>query len=350
MSLITRCPACATLFRVVPDQLKVADGWVRCGQCAEVFDASDHFQPAFPDTPAKPAPVTEPAPVAAARDRPIDLLLDDAPAPAAEPDADPQDGSRLVPVDDAEPDIAEIVAQAADDTRWPWPPHEAEGIAFRADAADKDETSAPGAAPVPDPLIAPASAATFTAADAPAQAPSFVRQARRRAFWRSRGARAALSLLSLALAVLLLAQFALFHRDALASLQPDLTPLLERLCQPMGCRVGPPRQIEAIVIDGSTFSRLRPDAFRLGVTLRSRSIMALEMPALELTLTDADDRPVLRRVLLPADLGPDAPAVLLPGAEWSTLLTLGVNTGNATQGAGGLSGRIAGYRVLAFYP
>ncbi len=381
MSLITRCPACATLFRVVPDQLKVADGWVRCGQCAEVFDASDHFQPAFPDTPAEPALITEPAPLAAqaddapdvgadepglheldadlarelaaARHRPLDLLLDDAPKPAAEPGADPQDGNRLVPVDDAAPDIEEIVAQAADDTRWPWPPHEAEGIVFRAEAADKDETSGAQAALEPDPLVAPASAATLAASDAPGEAPSFVRQARRRAFWRSRGARAALSALSLALAVLLLAQFALYHRNALASLQPDLTPLRDRLCQPMGCRVGPPRQIEAIVIDGSTFSRLRPDAFRLGVTLRSRSIMALEMPALELTLTDADDRPLLRRVLLPADLGPDAPAVLLPGGEWSTMLTLGVSAGNASQGAGGvggLSGRIAGYRVLAFYP
>lgn len=40
MSFVTRCPACATHFRVVADQLKISDGWVRCGQCGEVFDAS----------------------------------------------------------------------------------------------------------------------------------------------------------------------------------------------------------------------------------------------------------------------------------------------------------------------
>ena len=40
MSLITRCPACETMFKVVPDQLRVSDGWVRCGQCDEIFDAS----------------------------------------------------------------------------------------------------------------------------------------------------------------------------------------------------------------------------------------------------------------------------------------------------------------------
>ena len=46
MSLITRCPACGTMFKVVPDQLKISDGWVRCGQCSEVFDASVHLQTA----------------------------------------------------------------------------------------------------------------------------------------------------------------------------------------------------------------------------------------------------------------------------------------------------------------
>jgi predicted Zn finger-like uncharacterized protein len=39
MSLVTRCTACGTLFKVVADQLKISQGWVRCGQCAHVFDA-----------------------------------------------------------------------------------------------------------------------------------------------------------------------------------------------------------------------------------------------------------------------------------------------------------------------
>ena len=40
MSLATRCPACATVFRVVQDQLRVSEGWVRCGRCGEVFNAA----------------------------------------------------------------------------------------------------------------------------------------------------------------------------------------------------------------------------------------------------------------------------------------------------------------------
>ena len=41
MSLATRCTACGTVFRIVEDQLRVSDGWVRCGRCAEIFDARE---------------------------------------------------------------------------------------------------------------------------------------------------------------------------------------------------------------------------------------------------------------------------------------------------------------------
>jgi predicted Zn finger-like uncharacterized protein len=39
MSLATSCPSCGTVFRVVQDQLKISEGWVRCGHCQEVFNA-----------------------------------------------------------------------------------------------------------------------------------------------------------------------------------------------------------------------------------------------------------------------------------------------------------------------
>jgi predicted Zn finger-like uncharacterized protein len=38
MSLVTRCPGCATAFRVLPDQLSARNGRVRCGKCGTVFD------------------------------------------------------------------------------------------------------------------------------------------------------------------------------------------------------------------------------------------------------------------------------------------------------------------------
>ncbi len=39
----TRCPSCKTVFRVVPDQLRVSEGWVRCGRCTHVFNAAENL-------------------------------------------------------------------------------------------------------------------------------------------------------------------------------------------------------------------------------------------------------------------------------------------------------------------
>ena len=63
MSLTTRCPACGTRFRVVADLLKISDGWVRCGHCSAVFDATLDLSEATDPTPAPlpPAAPTGPA-------------------------------------------------------------------------------------------------------------------------------------------------------------------------------------------------------------------------------------------------------------------------------------------------
>jgi len=68
MSLITSCPNCGTMFRVVPDQLKISEGWVRCGHCSEVFDATAHLSDesvlgALPDAQATQAAHLEETPV-----------------------------------------------------------------------------------------------------------------------------------------------------------------------------------------------------------------------------------------------------------------------------------------------
>ncbi|HNQ11392.1 MAG TPA: zinc-ribbon domain-containing protein, partial [Giesbergeria sp.] len=73
MSQTTRCPSCGTLFKVVADQLRISDGWVRCGSCQQVFDASAHLQatapaPLLPDMALDrlrppPAPVRRAEPV-----------------------------------------------------------------------------------------------------------------------------------------------------------------------------------------------------------------------------------------------------------------------------------------------
>ena len=168
---------------------------------------------------------------------------------------------------------------------------------------------------------------------------SFVKAARRRAFWRKPLVRSGLVVLGLCLATALAAQVAVHERNRVAAVAPQLRPLLLALCEPLGCELAPLRQISEVVIDSSSFNKARGDSYVLAVTMKSRSTVALEMPAVELTLTDAQDQPVLRRVLLPADMG--APQELAAGGEWSASVSVLVTTGGA---------RVAGYRLLAFYP
>ncbi len=60
-SLQTRCPNCDTRFRVTDEQLGIAKGKVRCGNCLEVFNAVDHqIKPASSTTPSQPTPPASP--------------------------------------------------------------------------------------------------------------------------------------------------------------------------------------------------------------------------------------------------------------------------------------------------
>ena len=178
------------------------------------------------------------------------------------------------------------------------------------------------------------------AAEAPAaEGVGFVQAARRRAFWRRPAVRGVLLLVFLLAGMALALQVAVQERDRIAAMDARARPWLAQLCVPLRCRIAPPRQIDDVVIDSSSFNKARGDSYQLGLTVKSRAANAVAMPAVELTLTDAQDQPVLRRVLLPADLG--APTELPPGGEWSTSVAVIVTTGGA---------RVAGYRLLVFYP
>ena len=61
-----------------------------------------------------------------------------------------------------------------------------------------------------------------------------------------------------------------------------------------------------------------------------------------MTLTDLQDKAVLRRVFQSRDF--DTPAATLAASgDWTATLAVNVKTGGGAE-------RISGYRVLAFYP
>ena len=304
MSLATRCTACGTVFRVVQDQLKISEGWVRCGRCSEVFNAFDGLLDLQRDAPSEPQPD---AAAEASLDEEIDAHLfgpphaDDHRAPARHVDQRDR-----IDFSDARFD-SELPAEALLAT-----------------------PSVDAASLVPDPVELPLEVAA---------APGFMRRAARRARWRSPLARGALGAGALLLLTALTLQAGSHFRDPLAARWPQLKPALLQWCVVAHCTLAAPRRIEDISVESSALTRAPGlDAFRLAVMLRNHGTLPLALPSVELSLTDAAGKLVARRALAPRDFRV-ATALLPPGAELPLQLLLDArNT------------RVTGYTVEIFYP
>lgn len=355
MSQITRCPFCSTAFKVVADQLRISDGWVRCGQCKEVFDASEHLLPAEPPAPLLPgllvgdAPAPQPPPAPAPRPPdewlPSISVLLEREAPPQEPEGDEPPGAQWDdgPEESPAPPPQELQAEP-EETLEAAPETAQEAASGEADDGGT-EPPAESEPSTPDPDPAPpaeiAADEDGEPDDAPAPEPGFITAARRDAYWRRPAVRAALAGAGCVLAAVLGLQAAVQERDVIAARFPAARAPLQALCEPLGCVLQAPRRIAAVVIDSSSFVKARGDAsgYRLQVSIKNTSALTIAMPALELTLTDAQEQTVLRRVLPPQELA--APPELAAGAVWS---------GAVSVQLAGAADPVAGYRLLAFYP
>ena len=135
----------------------------------------------------------------------------------------------------------------------------------------------------------------------------------------------------------LLTQSLWIERHALIARWPAMDAPSRAVCRAIACQSEFLRDVNAMVIDSSSFIQ-RDEGHELAWTIRNSGEQALLMTALELTLQDVQGQPVLRRVLLPADVG--APAVLMPGQTWAGQLLMHVDSETP----------VTGYRVLSFYP
>ena len=373
------------MFKVVPDQLRISEGWVRCGQCGEIFNASQNLlagepvrtqapaaptpppvAPAPPERPADPvaphgvaqtpmAGLTMPVPPSGpAFERPADTAGAPRPQqfeqkvwdlePAAEdPQPEPQLHGSLVqsaPPHAPETQAPPVPAFVPVEPVWAEEPPPPDAHTVTADAAPQADSPIPGAEPAP---VAAAPAIPRDTEDDPHELPvSFMQQGRDTHFWGRRPVRLALVVLALLLTGLLLAQVLVQERNRLVLLEPATRPVVQALCRLAGCEIGALRQIESVVIDSSSFGRLRTDAYRLAFSLRNQAPIDIAMPAIELSLTDTQDQALIRRVILPSEYGAPG-AVLAAGADWSGTLAMNIRPGAGTD-------RIAGYRLLAFYP
>jgi predicted Zn finger-like uncharacterized protein len=294
MTQLTRCPACATVFRVTASQLESRQGFVRCGQCAKVFDARAALMPEVREQTPEPTPAPDAA------------------------DA-PQFG---------EP--SEAPAAPADDTPPRAPVESVESV------APVEPVAAAGPASVP------AGEPEYSLAEREPPAESFEFGPQRHA--RSRTATVLWSLGSVLALVGLAAQAAYWFRTELATAFPETKPHLEAACRVLDCDIPPPRAIALLSIESSELQvdKNVPGLLTLNATLRNRASFAQAHPSIELTLTDAEDRPLSRRVLAPADYLGDrlAREPLFPAvSEHAVRLHIDATSFKPT-----------GYRLFLFHP
>lgn len=140
----------------------------------------------------------------------------------------------------------------------------------------------------------------------------------------------------------LAAQGVWFYRDRLAVLYPQTKPLLEAACSELDCRIEPPVDAQAISIESSDLQADPANSgwLILSAVLRNRAAFAQSLPMLEITLTDALDMPLSRRVLKAPDYAPgNSTAGIGAGSELQ--LRIFIDPGQL---------KANGYRLYAFYP
>lgn len=161
---------------------------------------------------------------------------------------------------------------------------------------------------------------------------------------KARKRRRAWRIVAAALALLLVLQLVYAMRDQIAGAMPGTRPALDAACKVLGCVVSFPRRTDQIAIESSDLQidPQRPSIVVLTASVRNRGSSLVAHPSLELTLTNAQDQALARRVFQPADYLSDPSAVergMAGMAEVNVRITL--DTGDLKP---------AGYRLFLFYP
>ena len=312
MSMLTGCTACGTGFRVTSEQLLAHQGKVRCGTCNTVFSALDNL-------------VHTEADVVLADQVPTDGAL---PASGAIEDAG-------VHVQAASPRVSSVTSPESTTAALFLGPSRAalDDATLSLESLEKGppDLQAPSdevpafvteAAPV-DAMAEEMPAASTVLAAAP--------QGVRFAWWSAAGALAALCGLAL--------QGAYFYRDEIVTRFPETKPALAELCRQLACTFTAPRDAQAITIESHDLQAepANKNVLALIALLRNRATYAQDVPHLELTLTDAQDAALARRVFVPREYA--AAAQMAPNSELPVRIMLDSSQIKA-----------AGYRLYAFYP
>ncbi|WP_426319256.1 DUF3426 domain-containing protein [Pseudoduganella sp. R-43] len=140
----------------------------------------------------------------------------------------------------------------------------------------------------------------------------------------------------------LVLQAATTFRDSLAANYPQLKPALAAVCQPLGCKIALPTQLDALSVEPGELASMTENTFSFSTVLRNQSKTPQAWPHIELTLNDNADKPVLRRVFAPREYLPspiEPEKGFGPRSEQSIKLYFELNELKAS-----------GYHIAIFYP
>jgi predicted Zn finger-like uncharacterized protein len=235
MPLITSCPECNTQFIVKKEQLKAYDGKVRCGTCNHVFNANEYLvKPEKPKkVPAKTTKTTKTTTPAESEDTTEHIEIN---SPSFLENAFPEASASDSQINQqTEVESPSVVQDLSIDTK-------------------------------------------------------FNKKKKTKFNW-------LLFTLCIALFLGLLAQLTYFLRTEISANYPQTKPWLAIACQHIGCTVSLPTKIDLLTIDDSDMQEHveYENVLQFTSTLVNHANFAQAYPNIELTLTNTDDEPVLRR-------------------------------------------------------
>lgn len=264
MALVTRCPNCATAFRVTPEHLQMQGGNVRCGHCSQVFDS-------------------------------FTIL-------ASVQDSETVGYSKEPSVDTPQKDTLGVLTTELSAE---------EELALEAsNVANAEEEGN----------------YTFDAALPPKSS----------RIW---------GLVSIFLLVVLTGQIVYLYRTELSIIAPGAKPYLEQYCLILNCTIPLPQQAELLSIESSELrnkTAQHPGLITITAIVRNRATFPQPFPAIELTLTDVQNRDLASRIFTPGEYleeNVNPSKAIAPSNEIS--VTLYIDSGDLNA---------AGYRLVLLYP
>jgi predicted Zn finger-like uncharacterized protein len=147
---------------------------------------------------------------------------------------------------------------------------------------------------------------------------------------------------SVVLLLALAAQGVTTFRNELAARYPALKPALLAACTALRCRVELPARIDNLTIEQGELTALGTSTYSLATLLHNQGNLVQAWPHIELTLTDTNDKPLLRRVFTPAEYLPQG---TLPASGFAARAEQPVKLYFQLDQL-----KPSGYRIAVFYP